>query len=65
MNTMHYNGYDARVEFDADDRIFVGHIAGIRDIVGFHGGSVDAPQGRTSRAGLSRMSRASTQLTCP
>ena len=42
MNTMHYNGYDARVEFDADDRIFVGHIAGIRDIVGFHGASVDA-----------------------
>jgi len=39
---MHYNGYDARVEFDADDRIFVGHIAGIRDIVGFHGASVDA-----------------------
>ena len=42
MNTLRYNGYDARVEFDAEDRVFVGHIAGIRDIVGFHGASVDA-----------------------
>ena len=41
MNTMTHKGYAARVEFDADDRIFVGHIAGIRDIVGFHGESVD------------------------
>lgn len=40
MNTMTYNGYGARVEFDAEDRIFVGHIIGIRDIVGFHGESV-------------------------
>ncbi|KNZ31413.1 MAG: hypothetical protein AD742_17805 [Methylibium sp. NZG] len=41
MNTMTYNGYSARVEFDAEDRLFVGHLAGIRDIVGFHGESVD------------------------
>ena len=41
MKAMTYNGYSARVEFDAGDRIFVGHIAGIRDIVGFHGASVD------------------------
>ena len=41
MNTMSHKGYAARVEFDAEDRIFVGHIAGIRDIVGFHGESVD------------------------
>ena len=40
MNTMSYNGFAARVEFDAEDRIFVGHVAGIRDIVGFHGESV-------------------------
>jgi predicted HicB family RNase H-like nuclease len=40
-NTLSYAGYSARVEFDADDRLFVGHIAGIRDIVGFHGASVD------------------------
>ncbi len=42
MNTLTYNGYSARVEFDAKDRVLVGHIAGFRDIVGFHGASVDA-----------------------
>jgi predicted HicB family RNase H-like nuclease len=41
MNTMTYNGYIASVEYDNEDRIFVGHLAGIRDIVGFHGTSVD------------------------
>ena len=41
MNTMIYNGYSARIEFDEEDRIFVGHLAGIRDIVGFHGSSVN------------------------
>jgi predicted HicB family RNase H-like nuclease len=37
---MTYKGYAARIEFDAEDRIFVGRLAGIRDIVGFHGASV-------------------------
>lgn len=41
MNTMFYKGYNARIEFDDEDRIFVGHLAGIRDIVSFHGSSVD------------------------
>lgn len=40
MNVMSYKTYLARVEFDAADRIFVGHIAGINDVVGFHGESV-------------------------
>ena len=40
MNGMTYKGYATRVEFDAEDHIFVGHIIGIRDIVGFHGESV-------------------------
>jgi predicted HicB family RNase H-like nuclease len=40
MNTMQYQGYSARVEFDAEDRLFVGHVAGLRDVVGFHGASV-------------------------
>ena len=39
---MTYKGYSARVEFDAEDRLFVGHLAGVRDIVGFHGASVAA-----------------------
>jgi predicted HicB family RNase H-like nuclease len=35
-----YNGYVARVEFDAADELFVGHLAGINDVVGFHAGNV-------------------------
>ena len=38
---MKYLGYAARVDFDQDDRIFVGRVAGIDDIVVFHGNSVD------------------------
>ena len=40
MNTMNYKGYAARIEFSADDACFVGRVAGIRDVVGFHGESV-------------------------
>lgn len=40
MSVMTYNGYSARVEFDADDEIFHGTIAGIRDVVGFHADTV-------------------------
>lgn len=40
MSAMTYKGYTARVEFDAEDRLFVGHLAGVRDIIGFHGSSV-------------------------
>lgn len=39
-NIMNYKGYQARVDFDADDGIFVGRIAGIDDNVGFHADSV-------------------------
>lgn len=38
---MKYRGYTARIEYDEKDRIFVGHLAGIKDIVGFHGSTVD------------------------
>lgn len=41
MNMMKYKGYVAQIEYDDEDRIFVGHLAGIRDIVGFHGETVD------------------------
>ena len=41
MNTMKYRGYIARIEYDDEDHIFVGHLAGIQDIVGFHGTTVD------------------------
>ncbi|MCU7917504.1 MAG: type II toxin-antitoxin system HicB family antitoxin [Candidatus Thiodiazotropha sp. (ex Epidulcina cf. delphinae)] len=41
MNMMKYKGYIARIEFDEEDRIFVGRLAGIDDIVSFHGTTVD------------------------
>lgn len=41
MNAMTFRNYTAAVEYDAEDKIFVGHILGISDIVGFHGSSVD------------------------
>jgi len=41
MKTMRCKGYAARIEYSDEDRCFVGHIAGISDIVGFHGESVD------------------------
>ncbi len=40
-NAMTYKGYAARIEFDAEDRIFFGRLTGIRDIVTFHGETVD------------------------
>ena len=36
-----YKGYRAYVEYDAEDRVFVGHVTGITDILSFHGSSVD------------------------
>ena len=36
MNVMTYKGYAATTEFDPDDLIFVGRIAGISDVIGFH-----------------------------
>ena len=41
MNMMKYKNYIARIEFDDEDRIFVGRLAGIDDIVSFHGSTVD------------------------
>ena len=40
MNVLEYKGYSARVELDPDDDCFVGHLAGINDVVGFHGSTV-------------------------
>ena len=40
MNTMNYKGYAARIEYSDEDDCFIGHIAGINDIVGFHADSV-------------------------
>ncbi|NQT56967.1 MAG: toxin-antitoxin system HicB family antitoxin, partial [Desulfobacteraceae bacterium] len=40
MKTMQYRRYAARIEYSDKDGCFVGHIAGIRDVVGVHGESV-------------------------
>jgi predicted HicB family RNase H-like nuclease len=39
--TMSFRGYTARIEYDDDDGLFTGRIAGIRDGVGFHAATVD------------------------
>lgn len=39
-NSLVYKGYAARVEFTSEDDCFIGHIAGIKDVVGFHGETV-------------------------
>ena len=40
MNLPEYEGYSAVIEFDAEDEIFVGHVAGIADLIGFHAETV-------------------------
>lgn len=40
MNTMTYKGYAAKIEYSDDDLCFVGHVAGIRDVIGFHADNV-------------------------
>ena len=41
MNTMDYKGYTAHMSFDAEDKIIVGRVMDIDDIITFHGVSVD------------------------
>lgn len=40
-SSMTYQGYSARIEYDDEDGILTGRIAGIRDGVGFHADTVD------------------------
>ena len=40
MTKLMHLGYSARVEFDPEDEIFVGRIAGIQDVIGFHADTV-------------------------
>lgn len=40
MSMMKHKGYIANIEFDNEDRIFVGRLLGIEDVVTFHGESV-------------------------
>lgn len=40
MNSMRYRGYIAPIEYSDEDGCFIGHLAGISDVIGFHGESV-------------------------
>lgn len=40
MNQMTYKGYTAQMEFDTEDKIIVGRVIDIDDIITFHGTSV-------------------------
>lgn len=40
MKPMRYKGYPARIEYSDEDECFVGRVAGIRDIITFHGKNV-------------------------
>jgi predicted HicB family RNase H-like nuclease len=40
MKALAYKGYAARVEFDPEDALLTGRIAGISDIVGFYADTV-------------------------
>jgi predicted HicB family RNase H-like nuclease len=50
MNSLSYKGYLGRVEFDAEDGLFVGRIAGINDVIGFHGDTVASLTGAFEEA---------------
>lgn len=39
---MNYKGYNATIVYDKKDNLFVGHVDGIKDIVGFHAENLDA-----------------------
>jgi len=40
MKPMKYKGYSARIEYSDEDECLVGRVAGVRDIITFHGESV-------------------------
>ncbi|MEJ7849304.1 MAG: type II toxin-antitoxin system HicB family antitoxin [Pyrinomonadaceae bacterium] len=40
-NTLSYKGLTAKVEFSAEDKLFVGRLIGVKEIVTFHGETVD------------------------
>ena len=40
MKPMTYKGYAAHIEYSDEDACFIGHIAGIADVIGFHADNV-------------------------
>ena len=60
-NTMTYKGYTASMTFDADDKIIVGRVLDVEDIISFHGESVVAFEA-AFHAGVDGYIAASAQL---
>ena len=48
---MNYKGYHADFGYSDDDDCFVGHIAGISDVVGFHAESMSGTARRIQGSG--------------
>lgn len=42
MNVLSYRGHVARIDFDPKDGLFIGRLAGINDVVGFHADTVES-----------------------
>ena len=40
-NILSFRGFTARIEFDSNDNVFFGRVLGVRDIIGFHGETVE------------------------
>jgi predicted HicB family RNase H-like nuclease len=40
MKPMTHKGYAAQIEYSDEDACFIGHIAGIADVIGFHAENV-------------------------
>ena len=40
MKTMTHKGYAAHIEYSDEDACFIGHVAGIADVIGFHADNV-------------------------
>ncbi len=49
LNILEYRGYRAKIEFDAEDELFVGTIMDIEDIITFHATSVQDLNSRFRR----------------
>lgn len=39
-NLISYRGYNAKLEFDAEDNLFFGHVLGVPESITFHGDTV-------------------------
>lgn len=40
MRIMNYKGYSAPINYSDEDGLFVGHVSGLKDVIGFHGHSI-------------------------